>query len=112
VNASHARSIGFVSLTEHIDTTTLGGKLIFHIMGALAEFERDLIREHTLAGLSAARARGCRGGRPPVDNSNRVKLAQRLYHERDGNIADICKTLKISRTTLYRWLALAKKEVN
>src|SRR5437773_9356611 len=70
------RKIGFKSLTENIDTTTSGGKLIFHIFGALAEFERDIIRERTLAGLQAARARGRRGGRPKALASKTVQCEQ------------------------------------
>ena len=65
VNALHARGIGLKSLQEQIDTTTSGGKLIFHMFGALAEFEREVIRERTQAGLRAARIRGRKGGRPP-----------------------------------------------
>src|SRR5439155_13109275 len=67
-----ARQVGFRSLQESIDTTTPGGKLVFHIVGALAEFERDLIRERTLAGLAAARARGRTGGRPPSMSAQRA----------------------------------------
>jgi DNA invertase Pin-like site-specific DNA recombinase len=70
ITALHARGVGFKSLTEQIDTTTSGGKLIFHIFGALAEFERDIIRERTQAGLAAARARGRQGGRPKLPNPN------------------------------------------
>src|SRR6184192_924840 len=76
------RMIGFQSITENIDTTTSGGKLIFHIFGALAEFERDIIRERTKAGLAAARARGRLGGRPKAKTLNtpkKVALAQSLY---------------------------------
>jgi DNA invertase Pin-like site-specific DNA recombinase len=72
------RGIGFKSLTEQIDTTTSGGKLIFHIFGALAEFERNLIRERTQAGLSAARARGRKGGRPKALRERRLSMAQAL----------------------------------
>jgi DNA invertase Pin-like site-specific DNA recombinase len=93
------RGIGFKSLTENIDTTTSGGKLIFHIFGALAEFERNLIRERTQAGLSAARAR--RGGRPKVLTAKQLGIARDLYEKRHP-IADICRTLKISKATLYR----------
>jgi DNA invertase Pin-like site-specific DNA recombinase len=95
------RGIGFKSLTENIDTTTSGGKLIFHIFGALAEFERNLIRERTQAGLSAARARGKKGGRPKVLTGKKLSIAQDLYGTRHP-IADICRTLKISKATLYR----------
>src|SRR5256884_1068439 len=90
------RKIGFKSLTENIDTTTSGGKLIFHIFGALAEFERDIIRERTLAGLQAARARGRKGGRPKaktLDTPKKVTIAQHLYNDKTNAIADICKTL-------------------
>jgi DNA invertase Pin-like site-specific DNA recombinase len=73
------RSIGFRSLTEQIDTTTSGGKLIFHILGALAEFERDLIRERTQAGLQAARARGNFGGRPKTLSPKKIAMLQALY---------------------------------
>jgi DNA invertase Pin-like site-specific DNA recombinase len=76
-----ARNIGFKSLTENIDTTTSGGKLIFHIFGALAEFERNLIRGRTTAGLMAARARGRRGGRPKVLTGQRAIMAQTLYDD-------------------------------
>ena len=72
------RGVGFKSLTENIDTTTPGGKLIFHIFGALAEFERDLIRERTNAGLAAARARGRTGGRPTVMTAKKAKVARQM----------------------------------
>jgi DNA invertase Pin-like site-specific DNA recombinase len=95
------RGIGFKSLTENIDTTTSGGKLIFHIFGALAEFERNLIRELTQAGLSAARARGRKGGRPKALTGRQLSIAQDLY-DRQHPIAEILQTLKISKATLYR----------
>jgi DNA invertase Pin-like site-specific DNA recombinase len=95
------RGIGFKSLTENIDTTTSGGKLIFHIFGALAEFERNLIRERTQAGLTAARARGKKGGRPKVITVQKQSIAQELY-DTGHPIAEICRTLKISKATLYR----------
>jgi len=105
------RGIGFKSTTEQIDTTTSGGKLIFHIFGALAEFERNLIRERTMAGLAAARARGRHGGRPrKLPTDGKVQLARTLYREKQRPIADICKTLAISRATLYRYVKAAKKD--
>jgi DNA invertase Pin-like site-specific DNA recombinase len=97
------RGIGFKSLTENIDTTTSSGKLIFHIFGALAEFERNLIRERTTAGLLAARARGREGGRPKALTGKQLSIAHDLYEKRHP-IAEICRTLKISRATLYRAL--------
>jgi DNA invertase Pin-like site-specific DNA recombinase len=101
----HTRGIGFKSLTEQIDTTTSGGKLIFHIFGALAEFERDIIRERTQAGLQAARARGRQGGRPKLPgNARKVVLARKLYEEQQMTVKDICRDLNISRMTLYRYL--------
>jgi DNA invertase Pin-like site-specific DNA recombinase len=101
------KKIGFRSVTENIDTTTSGGKLIFHVFGALAEFERDLIRERTQAGLAAARARGRCGGRPKVaalDTQRKVVIAQELYKDKKNSIADICQTLHVSRSTLYRYI--------
>jgi DNA invertase Pin-like site-specific DNA recombinase len=89
------RGIGFKSLTENIDTTTSGGKLIFHIFRALAEFERNLIRERTTAGLTAARARGKRGGRPQALTVRQLGIARELYKKRYP-IAEICRTLFIS----------------
>jgi DNA invertase Pin-like site-specific DNA recombinase len=104
------REIGFKSLTEQIDTTTGGGKLIFHIFAALAEFERDVIRERTQAGLAAARARGRRGGRPraaTLNDARKVALAQRLYDDETNSIDDICRTLRVSRATLYRYIRVS-----
>jgi DNA invertase Pin-like site-specific DNA recombinase len=99
------RGVGFRSLTEQIDTTTSGGKLIFHVFGALAEFERDLIQERTQAGLRAARARGRLGGRPQkLVDPKKLALAQTLYDDGQTDIATICQTLGISRATLYRSL--------
>src|SRR5258706_16372559 len=105
-----SRDIGFKSLTESIDTTTSAGQLIFHIFGAIAEFERNLIRERTQAGLTAARARGRVGGRPKaaaLDAPKKVAIAQRLYQDQHTSVAEICKTLRVSRATLYRDLKLA-----
>jgi DNA invertase Pin-like site-specific DNA recombinase len=103
------RGIGFKSLTENIDTTTSGGKLIFHIFGALAEFERNLIRERTQAGLTAARARGKKGGRPKALTFKQLTIARDLYEKRHP-IAEICRTLKVSRATLYRSLKTGGRE--
>ena len=98
------RGIGFKSLTENIDTTTSGGKLIFHTFGALAEFERNLIRERTQAGLIAARKRGRIGGGPKVLTPRQISIAQSLYDDPNNSIPEICRTLKISKVTLYRYI--------
>src|SRR4051812_26064626 len=109
ITALDARGIGFRSITEAIDTTTSGGKLVFHIFGALAEFERDIIRERTQAGLSAARARGRRGGRPKRQPSSRkIAMARALYADKTNSVREICKTLGISRATLYRHIKLGR----
>jgi DNA invertase Pin-like site-specific DNA recombinase len=105
------RGIGFKSLTENIDTATSGGKLIFHIFGALAEFERNLIRERTNAGLTAARARGRIGGRPKALTIKQLGIARDLYEKRHP-IAEICRTLKISRATLYRSIKIGERQPN
>jgi DNA invertase Pin-like site-specific DNA recombinase len=103
----HARGVDFRSLGESIDTTTSSGKLIFHVFGALAECERDLIRERTLAGLHAARARGRRGGWPRLlGSAKKVALAQTMHADKTNSIEEICQTLHISRATLYRYLKL------
>lgn len=93
--------IGFRSLQENIDTTTASGKLFLHIFGALAEFERELIKERTLAGLKAAAERGRKGGRPRLMDENKV-LQARALRQSAIPIADICKTLGVSKGTLYR----------
>jgi DNA invertase Pin-like site-specific DNA recombinase len=99
--------VALKSLQENIDTGSNGGKLVFHLFGALAEFERNLIRERTQAGLSAARARGRTGGRPKALDSNKRQLAVRLYHERQHSIDEICRMMSISKPTLYSYLAEA-----
>jgi DNA invertase Pin-like site-specific DNA recombinase len=99
------RGVGFRSLTENIDTTTPAGRLIFHVFGALAEFERDLIRERTQAGLAAARARGRKGGRPSVMTPAKVKVAQQMHESREHTLDAIASTLGVSRATIYRHLS-------
>jgi DNA invertase Pin-like site-specific DNA recombinase len=99
------RSIGLQSLQESIDTTTSSGQLIFHLFGALAEFERNLIRERTNAGLVAARARGKLGGRPKALDPNKRQLAVKLYNDRQYPIGEICKMMGISKPTLYNYVA-------
>lgn len=97
------RKIGFRSLEECIDTTTSGGKLVFHIFAALAEFEKDLIKERTLAGLKAARARGRKGGRPPLLATDiRVLTARAILADRSIQIAEYCEQIGVHRSTLYR----------
>ena len=103
------RQIGFKSLTENIDTTTSGGKLIFHVFGALAEFERDIIKERTQAGLIAARARGKIGGRPRALTAKEIAIAKALYADPDKSIKDICQALRISKMTLYRYVEPEKR---
>ena len=110
LNLLKDRGVDFISLTEKIDTTTPGGMLIFHLMGALAEFERDLIRERTNAGLAAARTRGRVGGRPTkLATNGKVALTLRLVEDSKHSIDDICSTLGISRSTLYRYIREAKR---
>ncbi len=98
------QGIGFRSLQEALDTTRAAGKLQFHVFSALAEFERELIRERTLAGLRAARARGRKGGRPKVMTPEKVRLAARLMSDPTLAVEEICATLGVSRATLYRYV--------
>ncbi len=103
------RNVEFVSITESIDTTTAVGKMFLQFLAMLAEFERNLIAERTKAGLEAARARGRVGGRPElVVSATKVQVAKRLFADRKSSIKDICKTLNISRATLYRWVNLSE----
>ena len=112
VNQLAEQDIGFQSLQEAIDTTTSGGLLVFHIFGALAEFERNLIRERTQAGLEAARKRGRLGGRPRSLDTNKTELLYRLYDEKNHTIREICEMLEIPRSTLYDYLRQRKEKRN
>jgi len=98
------RGVGFRSLTENIDTTSAGGKLIFHIFAALAEFERGLIRERTLAGLASAKAAGRVGGRPRALAESDIKAAKALLADPTISVAEASRRLKVSPATLYRYL--------
>ena len=100
----NARGIGLRSLTENIDTTTPGGRLIFHVFGALAAFERDLVTERTKAGLAAALARGRQGGRRPVVTSAKLDRA-RVMITQGLNVREAATRLKIGKTALYEVLA-------
>ena len=102
------RGVGFRSVSDGvIDTTSASGELIFHIFSALAQFERRLIQERTRAGLEAARARGRTGGRPRIElNKARVLAAQKLRADHTLSIDQICETLRISRSTYYRYVQL------
>jgi DNA invertase Pin-like site-specific DNA recombinase len=105
VTALKQQDIAFKSITENIDTSSATGQLVFHIFGALAEFERNLITERTMAGLEAARARGRKGGRPKLKTQgSKVAMARKLYADKSNSIPEICRTLNISRATLYRWI--------
>ena len=98
------RGVSFVSLTENIDTSTPGGRLVFHLFGALAEFERDLIRERTQAGLAAARARGRTGGRPTVWTPDKLRAAKAMHATGLHDVASIARALGVSRASVYRAL--------
>jgi len=98
------RGVGFVSLQENFNTTSSSGRLFFHIFGALANFERDLIRERTMAGLEAARARGRRGGRPRKLSSNQIRTLKAMYTSRDHSLSEIARTFNVSRPTIYKYI--------
>jgi len=104
VELLESRNIGLRSLTEAIDTTTAGGKLIFHVFGALAEFERSIIRERTKAGLEAARARGKKGGRPPSLDAKDLAAAKAMLSDPEITMEEVAKRLRVAPSTLYRHL--------
>lgn len=104
VDGLAARGVQFRSLTERLDTTTPGGRLVFTVFAGIAQFERDLIRERTMAGLEAARLRGRRGGRPRKLTPGQVGELRRLHASREVGAAGLCRMYGISKTTLYRLL--------
>ena len=98
-----ATGIQIKSLTESIDTTTAAGELLFHIVAAFAQFERDVMIENTTAGLVAARARGKNGGRPRKLDDSKIKIARELAQDKSRSVQEICKLLQISRATFYNY---------
>ena len=104
------RKVAFKSLQENIDTKTSSGKLIFYIFGALAEFERDLIRERTDAGLKSAKARGHLGGRPVLLDNRQIKRMIEMYESKKNTVGEICKIYEISRPSFYNYLKRQKSE--
>lgn len=105
-----ARGIGFKSLNEQIDTTSAGGKLVFHIFASLAQYEKSLIKSRTMAGLEAARARGRIGGRPKALNDDKLAVAKTLLANSDMTVAAVAKQIGTSPATLYRYLPAARAE--
>ncbi len=105
-----AAGVGLRSVQENIDTVSIGGRLVFHVFGALAEFERNLIRERTRAGLTAARARGRQGGRKKRLDPAKRAVALRLYHERQHTVEEICRMMGVGRSTLYNYLTEAERD--
>ncbi len=103
LNQLDERGVYFKSIQESLDTSTPGGKLIFHVFGALAEFERDIIRERTMAGLAAARARGRKGGRPKKLSKKQIEMAKTLMEDPAIPISELCETMGVSKATLYRY---------
>ncbi len=103
INELDRREIGFVSLQESINTTTAGGKLVFHVFGAMAEFERSLIQERTKYGLEAAKARGRNGGRPSVLSDEQIKQLKIMANDKTIPVVEICKTFDVSKSTYYKY---------
>jgi DNA invertase Pin-like site-specific DNA recombinase len=108
VNRLEQNGVSFVCITQNIDTRTPGGKLFFHIFGALAEYERELIRERTKAGLTAARARGRKGGRKPAMNEEQIEQARAMMDNPKLKIKSIIKTMGVSKATLYKYVPMGK----
>jgi len=103
VEGLEGRGIGLKSITEAIDTTTPGGRLVFHVFGALAEFERSIIKERTKAGLSIARAQGRVGGRPPAMDDADIKAAKVLLADPDVTAKEVAQRMGVSVSTLYKY---------
>lgn len=114
VNDLEEKNIGFCSLKESIDTTSSTGRLIFHLFGSLAQFEREIIKERCLAGMEAAKAKGKQGGRPMKMSKEQVTIAKALLNEEKYSIKEVCSKLGVGRTTLYRHLNVypGKKETD
>ena len=106
VTLLESRGVQLKSLHESIYTASSSGKLIFHLFGALAEFERNLIKDRTLAGLQAARARGRKGGRPLALDAEKRKLAVKLYNNKSYSVNQVCQVMGISKPTLYKYVRL------
>lgn len=115
VKGFEERGVKFVSIQDNIDTKTAQGRFIFNLFASLAEFERDIIRERTHAGLSAARARGRTGGRPKglsLEAQLKAQYAKKLYSDRSMSIVEICKKVGVSRRTLYNYIHLEDLPIN
>lgn len=110
INGLHNREVGFKSLVDAIDTLTPTGQFFFHITGAFAELERNLIRERTRAGLKAARARGRSGGRPKAIDPKTFKMALEIYNSKKTTVGEMCKRLGIAKRTFYRHLELRNQQ--
>lgn len=104
VEELHERGVGFRSLHEKLDTTTSDGRLIFRVFGALAEYERELIRERAMAGLAAARARGRKGGRPRKLSDDQTETARRLLEDPFRQVSEVAQMFGVARSTLYNAL--------
>ena len=103
--------VGFESITERVETSSAAGKLIFHVFAALAEFERNLIRERTKAGLEAARVRGRKGGRKPALKEAQVREIKALLKDPEIQVGTVAKRYGVSRTTLYRYVGKIRREI-
>jgi DNA invertase Pin-like site-specific DNA recombinase len=115
VKGFEEKEVKFVSIQDNIDTKTAQGRFVFNLFASLAEFERDIIRERTQAGLSAARARGRTGGRPKglsLEAQLKAQYAKKLYADRSLSIVDICKKVGVSRRTLYNYIHLENLPIN
>ena len=110
INYLDSKGVAFKSLQESIDTSTTTGKLIFHVFAALAEFERNLIKERTQAGLVAARARGRLGGRPKSLDKDKRQAVAKLYEDGKMPVMEICEMFNISKPTLYKYVKSVKLE--
>ena len=106
VEGLRERGVEFKSVTDGIDTTTPAGRFFFHVMGALAQMERELIRERTNAGLAAARARGRKGGRKPKLSARQIAHARKLLDDRETTIKEVAASFNVNRATIYRALGL------